>query len=272
MPGPDGAAGLPVWPAVSPGEAILASALWHGRWCGPVFPVVRDGQRPAVPHGFKSGSRDPVVIANWFEGQYAGCNIGLGTGCPGPDVLDVDVRPDGTGWPAFNRLKRAGLLAGASRLVRTPSGGGHLYFAGTMQGCGSLKAARLDLKSTGGYVLVPPSQIGGRRYEVIDQRPAPGAVLDWATCRALLCPPQPVPARGAFRHGPGTAKHLVKWLEGEIQGNRNNGLFWAACTALEAGDEAVIAELADVALSAGLGEAEVFRTIGSAYKKVGNGW
>ena len=75
------------WPAgtaraVSPGEAILASALWHGRWCGPVFPVVRDGKRPAVPHGFKSGSRDPVVIANWFEGQYAGCNIGLVLGAP----------------------------------------------------------------------------------------------------------------------------------------------------------------------------------------------
>lgn len=57
-----------------------------------------------------------------------------------------------------------------------------------------------------------------------------------------------------------------------MQGNRNNGLFWACCRALETGDEAVIAELADVALSAGLGEAEVRRTISSAYKKVGNGW
>ena len=56
------------------------------------------------------------------------------TGYPGADVLDVDVRPDGTGWPAFNALKRAGLLSGAFRLVRTPSGGAHLYFAGTLHG------------------------------------------------------------------------------------------------------------------------------------------
>lgn len=272
MPGPDGAADLPVWPAVSPGEAILASALWHGRWCGPVFPVVRDGKRPAVPHGFKSGSRDLAVIASWFEGQYAGCNIGLGTGYPGPNVFDVDVRPHGSGWPAFNVLKRAGLLAGAFRLVRTWSGGAHLYFAGTDQGCGSIKAAHLDLKARGGYVVVPPSHVSGRPYQIIDTRPPTGALLDWEACKRLLCPPRPAPVRVNGRRGPGSAKHLVKWLEGEMQGNRNNGLFWAACTALEAGDEAVIAELADVALSAGLGEAEVSRTISSAYKKVGNGW
>ena len=93
---------------------------------------------------------------------------------PGPNVLDVDVRPGGTGWPAFNVLKRAGLLAGAFRLVRTWSGGAHLYFAGTDQGCGSVKAAHLDFKARGGYVVVPPSHVDGRPYQLIDQRPPTG--------------------------------------------------------------------------------------------------
>lgn len=60
----------------------------------------------------------------------------------------------------------------------------------------------------------------------------------------------------------------MAWLEGQGQGNRNSGLFWAACTALEAGDEDVIGDLAAAALSAGPDEDEVRRTIGSAYKKV----
>ena len=52
---------------------------------------------------------------------------------PAVDVLDVDIKPDGSGFAAFNRVKRAGLLTGASGLVRTRSGGLHVYFAGTAQ-------------------------------------------------------------------------------------------------------------------------------------------
>ncbi len=274
VPPADGAAEQggcgPVSRPATAGE-LLAAALAYTAGGRAVFPCEVGGKRPVPVHGFQDAVTDADRIRAWWRGRPH--NIGMPTGYPGADVLDVDVRPDGSGWPAFNQLKRAGLLAGAFRLVRTPSGGGHLYFAGTLQGCGRIKAQFLDLKSTGGYVLVPPSRVGGRPYEVIDDRPPTGAVLDWDACKRLLCPPRPAPVRAnGSRRGPGSAKHLVKWLEGEMQGNRNNGLFWAACTALEAGDEAVIAELADVALSAGLGEAEVSRTIGSAYKKVGNGW
>lgn len=272
MPGPDGAAGLPVWPAVSPGEAVLGSALWHARWCGPVFPVEREGKRPAVPHGFKSGSRDPVVIANWFDGEYAGCNIGLATGLPGlADVLDVDNHGDrGNGWAAFNRLKAAGMLAGAFRLVRTPSGGAHLYFAGTDQRSGSLPGQHLDFKACGGYVLVPPSRVGGRPYEVIDERPWTGAVLDWHAVTALLRPPGPVRVRTGGIRG-GSVAHLPTWLAQQANGNRNKALYWAACRAAEAGDQGVLGELADAAVHVGLGWAEALRTIASAARRVARG-
>jgi Bifunctional DNA primase/polymerase, N-terminal len=268
VPGPDGAAGLPVWPAVSPGEAVLASALWHGRRCGEVFPVVMNGKRPAVPHGFKSGSRDPIVIANWFEGQYAGCNIGLATGKPGlTDVLDVDNHGDG--WAAFNRLKAAGMLTGAVRLVRTPSGGLHAYFTATDQRSGSLPACHLDFKACGGYVLVPPSRVGGRLYEVIDERPWTGAVLDWQAVTVLLRPPDPVPVRAG--RGGGSVANLPAWMAQQANGNRNRALYWAACRAAEAGDRGVLDELVGAAVQAGLDQAEALRTVASAARRVAGG-
>jgi hypothetical protein len=46
--------------------------------------------------------------------------------------------------------------------------------------------------------------------------------------------------------------------------NRNDGLFWAACRAAEAGHDAVLAELAIAARSTGLTEREITATIQSA--------
>ena len=264
----------------TPGELMAAimlpAALWwaeaRGLW---VFPCEWGGKRPVVPRGFKSATCDRRRIVDWFEGRFSGHNIGARTGAPGEDVLDVDVRPDGSGWAAFNRLKQAGMLAGAHRLVRTPSGGLHVYFTGTNQRCGSLKAEHLDFKATGGYVLVPPSHVAGAFYEVIDERPPTGAALDWQAARRLLCPLRPPQAVGTtvtHRHGPGSQAHLAAWLEGQPVGNRNNALFWAVGAAFRAGDEEVISELATVAHSAGLPIDEVTRTIESARRKARDGW
>ena len=137
--------------------------------------------------------------------------------------------------------------------MRTPSGGLHVYFAASGQRSGSLKGLHLDFKALGGYVLVPPSQIGGRRYEVLDERPPTGRTLDWDAAKRLLVPPRPYRAPRTWR---GSQQHLVTWLEGVPGGNRNNSLFWAVCKALEAGDEDTADPLADVALAAGLGADE----------------
>jgi hypothetical protein len=65
------------------------------------------------------------------------------------------------------RSSRAGLLDGASAYVATPSGGLHAYFTGTGQRNGHLPAHHLDFRSTGGYVLAPPSHVDGRPYQLI---------------------------------------------------------------------------------------------------------
>jgi hypothetical protein len=115
--------------------------------------------------------------------------VAVATGAPGPDVLDVDVRPEGSGFAALNRLKRAGVLAGASAMVRTRSGGLHVYYAGTAQGCHALPRHYLDFKSAGGYVLAPPSRVGGRPYKLLDHRAGTDA-LDWRRVIAALDPPR----------------------------------------------------------------------------------
>ena len=216
-------------------------------------------QAAGTDHGLKDAAtaRDPAAFARHWWGRGALYNLGEVTS----RRFDVDTGPAGSGWEAFNRLKEAGLLTGAVRLVRTPSGGLHVYFAASGQRSVSLKGLHLDFKALGGYVLVPPSQIGGRRYEVLDERPPTGRTLDWDAAKRLLVPPRPYRAPRSWR---GSQQHLVTWLEGVPGGNRNNSLFWAVCKALEAGDEDTADQLADVALAAGLGADEVRKTVESA--------
>jgi hypothetical protein len=254
-------------------EELLASAYWHAGHEGwPVFPSEAGGKAPAkVPehgflHGFQSATRRADLIgATWIRELY---NVSVATGVPGPDVFDVDVRARGNGWAAYDQLKRAGLLRGAFRLVRTPSGGLHVYFAGTDQRCGSLNGLYVDFKAAGGYVLVPPSEVDGRPYELIEDRPPTGATFDWEAAKRLLRPPGPVRVWTGRR---GSVTHLPEWLAGQPEGNRNKALYWAACRATEARDEAVVSELIAVAVSNGLSEAEAVRTAASAVREVMDG-
>jgi len=162
---------------------------------------------PVTRNGFKDATTDPAVIRAWWA-RFADLNVAIATGAPGPDVLDVDVHQDGVGWPAFNRLKRAAMLAGARALVRTPSGGLHVHFAGTGQDCGRLPRHHLDFKAAGGYVLAPPSVVHGKPYELLDHRAAT-ARLDWQAVRRLLDPPAAAPA---LRRPGGSPAALVAWV------------------------------------------------------------
>jgi Bifunctional DNA primase/polymerase, N-terminal len=191
---------------VRPGTAMLSSALDYARRDWPVFPCWPGRKEPLTTHGFKDATVDLDRITYWWR-RHPAANIAIATGQPGPDVFDVDVKPDGTGWPAFDRLRRAGRLAGASMLVSTRNGGAHVYFAGTDQPCSSIGKLHLDFRAVGGYVLVAPSVVpaddwapqGTGRYTVVWTRDS-DIRLDWASCRALLTPrlhrpPLPRPAR-----------------------------------------------------------------------------
>lgn len=186
----------------------LAAALDYAARGWPVFPCKPHSKVPVTWHGFHDATTDPDVIRQWWR-QMPAANVAIATGAPAVDVLDVDVKDAGNGYAAFNRLKRAGLLTGALAIVRTPSGGLHAYFAGTGQRCGALKRHFLDFKATGGYVLAPPSTVGGRAYELLDRRDASG-VLDWARVTRFLDPPAPRPQQRVRAHRP--QGRLPRWL------------------------------------------------------------
>jgi hypothetical protein len=254
-----------------PGQALAYAARgWPVFPCRPDFPACPspgkcDCKAPNTAHGFHDATTDPAAIRAWWE-QHPRDNVAIATGAPGPDVLDVDVTPGGDGWAGFGRLKRAGMLTGAVVLVRTPRGGLHAYYAGTAQPCGSLTRAGhfIDFKARGGYVLAPPSAVHGKPYELLDQRDQRDLAhcLDWQTVRRILDPP-----RGPIQLPPGRGDgsdigRLAEWVAAQPEGNRNNGLFWAACRAVENGFDP--GELVAAAVSAGLTETEACRTIDSA--------
>jgi Bifunctional DNA primase/polymerase, N-terminal len=247
-------------------DARLRRALAFAAHGWPVFPCQPGQKIPTTRHGYLDATTDQRQITRWFT-RHPDWNLAIATGTPGPDVLDVDQHGKaGNGFAAFNRLARAGLLDGASAYVATPSGGLHAYFTGSGQRNGHLPAHHLDFRSTGGYVLAPPSQVDGKPYQLLKALDGRGG-LDWATATRVLEPqkqpqrPEPRPALDS-----GSLDRLAGWVARQGEGNRNAGLFWAANRALEADRAADLSPLAVAARQAGLDEREVERTLDSVRK------
>jgi Bifunctional DNA primase/polymerase, N-terminal len=246
-------------------DATLRQALAFAECGWPVFPCQSGQKIPATKHGFLDATTDEEQITRWFA-RHPDRNLAIATGAPGPDILDVDQHgAAGNGFAAFNRLTRAGLLDGASAYVRTPSGGLHAYFTGTDQRNGHLPSHHLDFRSTGGYVLTPPSQVNGKPYQLLKTRDGDGE-LDWAAANQLLQPPEQQHRPEPRQALDGDISHLAGWVARQGEGNRNAGLFWAANRALEADHAADLSPLAVAARQAGLSEREVQRTLDSARK------
>jgi Bifunctional DNA primase/polymerase, N-terminal len=254
------------------GETALELALTYARRGWPVFPCRPGRKEPDTPHGFKDATTDPELITAWWT-SVPGRNVAIATGAPGPDVLDVDVRPSGSGYLALCRLGQAGLLEVQVAAVATPSGGMHLYYPGTEQAGGRMPDCHLDFKASGGYVLAPPSAVGGRPYWRIQYQPGSmgetvAGRLEWAAAVAFLQPRQPrlQPAQPPCDADTG---RLAAWVARLPEGNRNAGLFWAACRAAESGSPAALDALAEAAQTAGLPAQEIARTIASARRSTG---
>ena len=241
----------------------------------PVFPCVPGGKRPLTEHGFHDATTDPDQVAAWWH-QHPTANIGVPTGvASGVVVVDVDVHGPTNGFDTFRRAQQAGLVDGWQLLVSTPSGGMHAYYPATISAeQRSWQAARtgVDFRGDGGYIVVPPSAVIGEQghasYRV--QRIGNGGVgsLDAAQLRDFL-DPRPAPApRPTGQVRDVSAERLAAWVAGRPEGERNRGLFWAACRLAENNTPPTdaYAALAPAAEHAGLTMREVSATIRSAYR------
>jgi hypothetical protein len=252
----------------APGEAALAYA--GVGW--PVFPCNPGSKQPATSHGFYDASTDERQIRDWWR-RDPERNVAIATGAPGPDVVDVDVHKDGSGFASFNRLKRAGLADGYKAVVRTPSGGLHLYYEGTDQHSGRLPEHHLDFRSRGGYIVAPPSQTVAGSYIVVQHSAGDGSTVSWDAITGRLTPPREA-APAATRQPRGEAgtslDRLAAWVAARQAGDRNFPLFYAARQAHLSGqlDGDGVERLVGAALRSGLrgGEREARRTIASAQR------
>ncbi|MDR1427586.1 MAG: bifunctional DNA primase/polymerase [Bifidobacteriaceae bacterium] len=245
----------------------------------PVFPCVPGGKRPLTAHGFLDATADRAQIRQWWR-QHPEANIGVPTGpLSGFDVVDIDVRQSGSGFDHFTEVARGGLGDGWAMVVRTPSGGMHLYYPSdpavprSSWSCGT---AHVDFRGAGGYVIAPPSGIavdgGDRRYRLARVGEHPGPV-DADLLRARLDPASVETRIRTRAHGAADAEameqRLADWVSRRREGDRNTGLFWAACRLAERGHSLgrVLSVLAPGAQASGLFDREIVSTVKSAFRR-----
>ncbi len=145
----------------------------------PVFPVEVGGKRPLPrSRGHKDATTDPQIITDWWNsGDF---NIGMVPAASGLRVVDIDDKNGHHGSASWAALCPEAV---ETLTVRTPSGGLHLYFQGTMRpSAGTTKRGLgdgLDIRSEDSYVLLPPSIVDGVAYTIINSAtPAPWPLPD----------------------------------------------------------------------------------------------
>lgn len=145
----------------------LEGALEYARRGWPVFPV-GENKLPAVKQWESVATTDEKQIRAWFEDTFlGGCNFGFPPGRAGIAVIDLDVekqikQPDGSfksvsGYDSLADFERLHDQLPVTYAVTTPSGGMHKYFRAADLRSKNHFLDAVDVKSCGGYVLVPGS-------------------------------------------------------------------------------------------------------------------
>jgi hypothetical protein len=149
---------------------FLTAALRFAELGYGVFPCAPGRKQPMTARGFLDATTDTEQIEAWWS-KHPKANVAIPTA--GLVVIDVDG-PDNA-WLVDDPDRLSELTTGA--LTVTPRGGKHYIFrapVGRNYRCqtGQL-APRVDVRADGGYILVPPSQVGGKVYRFV-----PGMELD----------------------------------------------------------------------------------------------
>lgn len=132
--------------------ALLNAALWYAGALGwPVFPCIAGGKRPATTHGFKDASTDVTQIRRWWTDNPM-YNIGIPTGVTF-DVFDIDGPQ---GLIAVGEHFDAGTFPPIYALSLTPRGR-HYLVPPTDLGNTTGLLPQVDYRSSGGYIVAPPS-------------------------------------------------------------------------------------------------------------------
>ncbi len=159
----------------------------------PVFPCraapeIINGRRyvaksPIPTNGYKGATTSERIIRIWAD-RHHGCLWGMPTGrATGVWVLDIDAKHGASPESLPHPLP-------PTRMVRTGSGGWHVYFAEAGLGCGTGRLpAGIDVRGNGGLVILP----GNPGYTLESDAPVADAP-EWLL--ALIRPKPYVPRPG----------------------------------------------------------------------------
>lgn len=138
-------------------DAAIACAGrgWH------VLPVQAKGKKPLIREWQHEATTNETTIRQWWS-KWPDANIGVACHPSGLVVIDLDVKGKADGIESWNMLKRKHDFADDTVTSLTPSGGKHLFYLASgrrVRNSVEKLGPGIDVRATGGFVIVPPSTL-----------------------------------------------------------------------------------------------------------------
>jgi hypothetical protein len=200
--------------------------------------VIRPNMKSPLEPGWQHlVNRNPETIREAFERAPEG--HGIGTVCEDFLVLDIDERPGVSGSASLRQLP----VLPPTLTSETPSGGRHLFFklppGVTIRNSVSKVAPGIDVRGTGGQVVLPPTVINGRPYLWVDGPEAmaelPAAWVDLLVAAPRAEEPRPAPGLRQLRNPADVAfeaerrrLYMATLTEPSVQGQGGNAVMMRA--------------------------------------------
>ncbi len=211
-------------------EAALALAAKGFR----VFPIKPGAKHPPLLTGWPTKATSDPALVEMYWTPMPDANIGIH--CEGLVVIDVDPRKGGN--ESLDKLRLLHDLPD-TLLTNTPSGGRHLFYklgeghGGVPNSVGFLGDG-LDIRSTGGYVVAPGSQVAAGVYVFEHPGVAIADAPEWLVVRLGRSPDRaasPVaPVADAAEAVLGRARDWLVGQEGAVEGQGGDArTFAVAC-------------------------------------------
>jgi len=158
---------------VTPND-LLTAALRYAELGYRVFPCAPGNSTPLTDHGFLDATTEVEQIERWW-GQHPTANVAIATA--GLLVVDLDPAEGNAANPCLKDDPDKQLDLAAAPTALTPRGGRHHVFrkpVGKGWRCtASRLAPKVDTRTDGGYIVVPPSWRPDGAYSWV-----PGLELD----------------------------------------------------------------------------------------------
>jgi hypothetical protein len=180
-------------------------------WLVSPWATRRNRKFPLTGHGHLDATTDRTIIEQWWARWPDGIPA-IATGEPsGVVALDIDIRPDGSG---FDSLEDLGIMFHPEGpTTHTPQGGCAVLFRWPgcfVKTCSSELGPHLDIRGDGGSVLLPP---GPERFW--DQHLGPDTPLapmpEWMVIAEPELPSEPAPSQRPTR-----PQHLSRYGEAAL--------------------------------------------------------